>query len=466
MRASDVTAAAAVVAVVAGLAVLPDSARPEVDEVDVRTVPVERAELVCPPMPAEGDATAAVTAPIVGADSDLQRKPVQVRSDGSTIARIGRRGEVWRSGAEAVGSGFSVRAVGALAAGLSGLVTADLDGRRVAGRATAACVSPASSWWFVGAGSTVGREGTLVLTNASSGVAVVDLVFHGPKGLLEDVDSEEIALEAGAQRALPLADFVPGVEDVAITVRARQGRVAAAVSESVVDAAEPLGVDFLPAAAAPDRQAVVTGLPAGRGRRELTVVNTGELETVVDVEVLGASGAFTPTDFDVFTVPGGAVVTRDVTDITGAKVSGLRLSADQPITASVRSTTRDGDDVSFTSAGSVLDEGAAVPIPRGVEPTVVLSAVNDSPATAEVTVFDASGEQIGSERLEVNGGQTIAWPVRGNGRPASLVVRSEQGEQLTGVVRWTGDGGASSTPLLPLRTTLRRPSVSYDPVGP
>lgn len=466
MKASDLLAVAAALVVAGGVVVLPDSARPETDQVDARTVPVERAEIVCPPMPAEGDARAAVTAPRLGKESDLERNPVRVFSDGSTLTRIGERGEVWRDDSGAVGAGFSARVVGALAAGLSGVVTSELEADRASGLATAACVRPASSWWFVGAAGSVGHDATLVLTNASSGVAVVDLVFHGPDGLIEEVTSEQIALDAGAQQKLPLADFVAGVPDVAVEVQVTQGRVAAALSETVLDASQPVGADFIGAAAAPDRQAVITGLPAGGGRRELTVVNTADMETVVEVEVMGATGAFEPTDFDVLRVPAGAVVTRDVTAITGEKVSGLRLSAEQPITASVRSTTPDGEDVSFASAGALLTDGAAVPLPVGVEPTVVLSAVNETSATADVSVFDADGEQIGKQKLRINGGQTSTWRVRGNGRPAAVVVTSQQGDQLTGVVRWAGDGGASITPLLPLRTTLTRPALRYDPVGP
>jgi len=466
MRGSDLLAAGAVLATTAVLALMPDSEAPPSDETGAKELPVEQTDLVCPPMPASGQVGAAITPPQVDApgSSSLESNPVRVVSNGSSVARISERGEVWRGDGGVVSDGVLAQVDGALAAGLSGVVSADLDDDRVAGQATATCVTPSSSWWFVGAGSSVGRSDTLVLSNASPGVAVVDLAFHGPDGPL-DVENAQVSLDSGARQELPLEDFVAGESDVAVSVSVRQGRVAAAMSETLLDAFEPVGADFIPAAAEPDREVSLTGMPSGAGSRELVVVNTGQSETVVDVEVMGATGAFQPSNFEVLRVPPGAVVTRDVSAITREEASGLRLSAEEPISASVRVGTSGPDDVAYAAAAHRLSEVAVAPLPADVRPVLVLSAVNDSSATADVTVYDASGEQVAERSLELGGGQTTTWSVEGRGA-AAVVVSSDDGEQLIGSVRWQGDGGESITPLQPLQTTLSQPPLAYDVAGP
>lgn len=472
MRASSLVAGAAVVVVAGLLALMPAGSPPQpAQEQPAATLPVERADVVCPPMPAPGDPRAALTAPALGQEptgmnnAKLENNPVQVRADGSTLGRIGARGEVWRRDGDPVAGGLRARAEGELAAGLVGVATSDIDAGGASGTATAACVGPASSWWFVGGGSSVGREDTLILSNASPTVAVVDLSFHGPEGPVEDVDSKQIAIEPGDQQEFPLADFVAGVGDVAVQVSVPQGRVAAALSETRTEPSVSSGVDFIGGAAAPATDVTVTGVPAGPGRRDLVVVNTGDSETVVDVEVLGATGGFQPTELDVLRVPAGAVVSQEVTDVTRDEVAGLRLSADQPVTAAVRSTTPDPADVAYAPAGDELTEGAAAAIPDGSEATVVLSSASQSPANARVRVYDPGGEQINEQDLEISAGQTVTWQVRGQGDPASFVVSSADGAQLTGAVHWSGDSGQSITALRSLHSTVTRPPLTYDPVG-
>ncbi|MGH3385421.1 MAG: DUF5719 family protein [Nocardioidaceae bacterium] len=473
MRTSDLLAGAALVLVVGGLAVMPDPPPTESASPAAATAPnppVDRAELVCPRMPGQDADTATAVAAVPVADldlRDLENQPVPLLRGESELGEITKRGQVWRSRADGLAAGLLARADGALAAGLTGTTAGTMTTERRRGLAAIPCSTPAPEWWFVGVGSTAGRTGNLVLTNPSSGAAVVDLTFFGPKGELEDVEGNQIGLQPGEQRVLPMNDFVPGVSNVALQVRTRQGHVTAELSDTYVEGLQAAGVDYLAAAAAPARQAVVTGISNGPGGRALSVVNTGSSETVVDVEVMGGSGAFAPTDFDVLQVPAHSVVLRDVSDITGDQVSGLRLTADQPISASVRARAGDPVDVSYSAAAEPLTTGAAVALPEGRRPTLVLSATGTSAVTADIRVYDSAGKTIGErKRLQLSGGQTDTWSVPDRGDPAAVVVTSAQGAQLVGAVRWTGDDGASTTALAPLRTVLDQPPLVYDPAGP
>jgi Family of unknown function (DUF5719) len=466
MSRSGLLATAVVILATAALAVAPSGEDAEPAGTPATTAPIERAVVACPPMPLrDATASAAVVAPVLEGLSAaaLEDDPVQIVAGEATLARVGRRGETWRDDTGALAGGFVARTDGALAAGLSATVTADVD----SGRATAACVGPASTWWFVGAGSSVGRRGVLQLANISRGVSVVDLTVHGPAGIVEELGMDQVVMEPGSRQAVPLDDIVPGVPDVAIEVNARQGRIAAAYSETYTDGSQPGGADFLGTAAGPATEVALTGIPGGSGRRTLTVVNTGDSETVVDVEVLGATGAFAPADFKVLAVPPGAVVTRSIGDVTRAAPAGLRLTADQPISASVRNTGGSPTDVAHASAAWPLVSGGAAAIPNGVDGVLQLSASGGVAVQADVTVFDATGKAVNERSFDLVAGRTVAWPIKGQrGRPASVTVVSAEGSSLIGALRWSGTGGSSITPLLPLRVSVERPALAYDVAGP
>jgi hypothetical protein len=85
---------------------------------------------------------------------------------------------------------------------------------------------------------------------------------------------------------------------------------------------------------------------------------------------------------------------------------------------------------------------------------------------ADVTVFDAGGKTIRERSFDLVAGRTVAWPIKGQrARPASVTVMSDEGASLIGAIRWTGSGGSSITPLLPLSISVERPALRYDVAG-
>ena len=77
---------------------------------------------------------------------------------------------------------LETRTLGGLAPGLVAAQTTQdsfSDGR---GLSSQPCLGPDTTWWFVGGGSTAGRESELVLVNPESTPAELEVAISGPDG--------------------------------------------------------------------------------------------------------------------------------------------------------------------------------------------------------------------------------------------------------------------------------------------
>jgi Family of unknown function (DUF5719) len=473
MRPSDVPAALAVPAAV-GLALLGGAGADTpvtAGSQSARTVPVTQTTLLCPTLRAEASTpesvAAGVLSPPLRRSPDLRTRPVRVSAAGHRVAVLARRGATWSGTAPAVAQGLRADAEGGLAAGLGAAAGAVFDDA-ARGLAAATCTPPASHWWFVGTASTPGRSAVLHLANPSSDVAVADVAFHGPDGPLASAAGQGIAVPAGGRTSVPLADLVPGVPAVTLEVTTHQGELAAAVTEVATDGLEPAGVEMVPAAAAPRRTTALTGVPGGPAEHTLSVTNAGAGSTVVQVEVLGTGGAFTPTGLEQISVPAGGVAQTRLPAAVLDGAAGLRLSADQPVAAAVRTSTGSPlSDQSYAVSATPVGE-AAVPVLPGLRAELVLSGAGHAASTVDVVSRSAEGGAVDRRTLEVHGGQTRSVPLGPDA--ASAQLRSSGPGPLLAAVRWSEPDArgtlSSGFPLAPLRVDVHRPPVRYDLVRP
>ena len=202
------------------------------------------------------------------------------------------------------------------------------------GLVVGSCPPTVDDSWYVGAGSGGKHLSTLVLTNLSSSPAVADVSFWGPQGKIDAVDAGGIVVEPFTVRRVDLRDLAAGEADLAVRVERRRGSLAVAALDS--STAVFRGTDALDPTAAPSREQVVAGMPAGSGTRTLMLVNPSTSTARVGVEVIGAEGKVRPQG------PGlGQGRRRPVHEVTVPKSAGsdgaaLRLRSDQPVAASVR----------------------------------------------------------------------------------------------------------------------------------
>jgi hypothetical protein len=421
----------------AALATAPDAAVVgAVESGPGRQVSVARAAAACPdPVVDEGTATRVALAGSgpVGPTAGSARRPGTAtlsRLRGSALASFVAPGSAAVDAAPGAGPLLARGSAGS-APGLAVSQTTRSTEATMRGLAGTRCVPPGTDFWFVGSGAVVGQRGRVYLTNPEPTPAVVDVTLYGPDGPIDAPDGRGVSVAGGEQEVRLLDALSPGTTRFAVHVRARQGRVSAAVRDQQVDGLTPLGADWVPAASAPARQVSVPGVPGEGGERLLQVVAPGDSDAIVRLRLVGEAGPFAPTGLDVLEVPAGSVAEVDLAPSTSGEPVTVELDADAPVTAGVLSRTVPApaslSELAYAAASAPLtpDTPGVVPevrqgelltnrlwltAPEAGAVTVVLTPLPPSSGTAtEVTV--PAGSQLPVDLATVSTAESFALSV-------------------------------------------------------
>ncbi|POM26973.1 hypothetical protein BTM25_13810 [Actinomadura rubteroloni] len=261
-------------------------------------------------------------------------------------------GELWTG--DAPDGPVVVRADGPRAAGLTAEQTADTgdgDGR---GLTAVRCTAPGTDQWFTGPGPASADRVEVLLANAETQPAAVDLTALSGDGPLDTTEGRGIQVDPGTSRVVRLGtspdglgDIVGVAHDLALRVHTTTGRVAAFVR---VRTAPGKGVDWLPPAAEPAASAFVPGVPGGRGARRLLIAVPGDADAKVGVRVLTGDGAFTPAGQDAVDAPARTVTAVDLP--MNGKAGAVVVTADRPVLTGF--TAERGVDAAYGTAGAPL----------------------------------------------------------------------------------------------------------------
>lgn len=282
---------------------------------------------------------------------------------------------------------LEVRTLGGLAPGLvSAQTTQDSfsDGR---GLASQPCLGPDTTWWFVGGGSTAGRESQLVLVNPESTPAELEVAISGPDGPVSTPRLRGIVVEPRSRVVVRLSREAPRLPGATWRVTVRQGRVMAAVSDRESDGFVPRGADWIPASVDPSTRVLIPGVAGGPGGRQLLIHAPGDLAATVRVRLITAAGSFVPAATPEIEVPGGSVVSVDLDSALQGDDATVDLQSDLPIVAGVRqrhpgvdASAGSLEDISFSAGAALISDSAAVtglPAERSTGVTVWLTAPDD-----------------------------------------------------------------------------------------
>lgn len=282
---------------------------------------------------------------------------------------------------------LEVRTLGGLAPGLVAAQTTQdsfSDGR---GLSSQACLGPDTTWWFVGGGSTAGRESQLVLVNPESTPAELEVAISGPDGPVSAPRLRGIVVEPRSRVLVRLSREAPRLPGVTWRVTVRQGRVMAAVSDRESDGFVPRGADWIPASVDPATRVLIPGVIGGPGGRQLLVHAPGDLSATVRVRLITAAGSFVPVATPEIEVPGGSVVSVDLDSALQGEDATVDLQSDQPIVAGVRqrhpgvdATAGSLEELSYTAGAALISGDAAVtglPAERSTGVTVWITAPDD-----------------------------------------------------------------------------------------
>lgn len=456
----------------------------------VTVEPIGSTVLLCPEPGTGGDLGVRVTAGVVpgleGQDAaegsaGLQTLPGK-ESAQSLIKVPGGQAQI-----EAFGSRLpAIRAFGegSLAPGL----VADQWGRDPSGRgrgmASTACAPAASEFWFVGGGAIAGRKTRVVLVNPDDTAASVDVIVHGPDGIIDAPAGRGLIVPSVDRITVQLDVLAPGVNATAFHVIARTGRIGASVDDEQRSGLASVGTDWIPQSASPANKVYVPGIINGIGPRVLSIVSTSDNDANVTVRVMSADGAYEPAERNSFTVTAGAVVTVDMAPALpqtpdGALPSTLELTSDQPIVVGMRQFfggKRVQDETSFSAGAQPFSGPAAVsglPVRAATDVRLALTAP-DSDAEVDVVLLPfrqgkEAAEPTPPRRIKIPAGTVrnikleapsgVEWftavvtPVEGSGPILAahrIREKSRFGDLVTGY------------PWTPLRVVVNVPSANQN----
>ncbi|MBA2561112.1 MAG: hypothetical protein H0V07_14735 [Propionibacteriales bacterium] len=350
---------------------------------------------------------------------------------------------------------------GSLAAGVTAVQWSRSTGDTGSGTAAAACRPPADDWWFDGVDTSVRSTSSLVLSNLSTAVAVVDLEFFGPHGTVQQATGRGVAVAARSSRALNLARFAPGLDALTVRVHAAQGRVVAAVQSLRQETTSPQGIESTPAGSAPATDVYVNAGFAGNTGQRLSITNPGSREALVQVQVIDANGQFVPTTLTDVRIPPGTVVVKEVGLVTRGAQAALHLTSTVPVTAASATVVRDGvDDVAVTSSSPPLTDPAVVPIVPGTAVSLAFVSGARTASTVSIDVVDDSGTSLSERDVPISGSALSTWVVPERIEAAYVVITADAAAHLHGVAHYRGKGGITALPILSGTYTVTRPVVS------
>ena len=334
------------------------------------------------------------------------------------------------------------------------------------GLSAAACESAATERWFSGVLLTEDAQADLVLANADTVDAAVDVTIFGPDGRINAPGSRGIVVESHSARSVPLGVMAEVEGPVTLLVQSSAGRVAATLRQRLWQGTTPLGADWIPPTVAPATELVIPGIVGGAGVRELVVTNPGERSTSVAVELLGEAGRAMVPGTESLDLPAGATRSVELGPGLGGQAVGLRVSSDQPIVAGVRQSSAEAaqqQDWAWSAALPPIESGLW-PVPAGAKAAVSLLLSNPGETAAEVTVTlgnELGGEGETSSQL-VPGGSTEPLPVPSARTP--WVRTQAEGSAVRGALAVTERlGDVDSLALVPL-ITLRGARIEIPPV--
>lgn len=333
------------------------------------------------------------------------------------------------------------------------------------------CDRPTASQWFAGVRSSASATAEVVLLNADGEDATADIAVFGTEGRVTAPGSRGIIVPAHSRRVVPLGPLFTAEQAVSLHVSTSAGRVAAAVRQRLSSADQASGSDWLPPTADPATVVVIPGLPAGKGARDLVVVNPGERTASVALQVLGANGQTAVPGFETLDLPPGTSRVIPLGSALAEAPVGLRLASEQKVTAAVLSdngAAAGAVDFGTQIATTALTAPGVLALSPGsrVSPVLHLSNGRVEPVSARVRVTDAGGASLLDVTVTVPGlaDTALALP-----RAENVLIGVEPAASsvlyASVAVRAALDGvtGVSSLAVLPGAAAATLPPIRQDP---
>lgn len=373
--------------------------------------PLTRADRGCPRAPAQGRLLIANARAEAAGEVELRRLDEEEVEPETLPLAAGETATV-RDGEATLVTGRDELAPGLLATRLAS--------GRLAG---VVCPAPVPETWFTGLGARAEHASVLELQNPDVGAAVVDVTLFTRQGPADVPELLGVRVPGRTTYVLDLATQVPRRGDVGLHLSVTRGRLSATVRDRFAPiGSESRSVDWLAPQTEPAQQALLLGLPGGRGTRTLTLTNPGDDQARVTLKLVTEDSTFAPADLRQVQVRPGSLVNVHLDRILAREVRkgavGVQVEASRPVTASLTSLV--GGDLAVSQDAPATDEGASVLLPPG-DGTVLLAGATTT-GLATVTFRAADGEEVDQEQVELTPGRAFAVDVPGRAVAATLSV--------------------------------------------
>lgn len=320
--------------------------------------------------------------------------------------------------------------------------------------AASPCPEPRAQWWLTGLGASGPHRSRVLLANPRAADALVDVHVFGPQGPVDVPGLRGLEVRHGESRVLDLSKVAPSRGELAVHVSASRGLVSAVAADSYASGllGRPMQ-EWVPGAERPSRHGYLTGAPDRPDDATLVLANPGGVESLVTLRVAGRRGTFTLPGHEEVRVPPGGTTSVDVGKAFDGRPTSLRVDAERPVTATLRTVT--GGDLDYAGTAPELRQPSALGAPEGADAEVQLTSTGTA-TRVRATGYDARGRSTGSHRVAVKAGTTVGLGLKKGTR--SVVLQPGNVPVVAGLVVKVGRGVAGLA-FPPAGTTSRAPAV-------
>lgn len=314
------------------------------------------------------------------------------------------------------------------------------------------CLAPVTSQWFLGGSAGVTSKGSLTILNSGLGRALVTVNIYTENGIGTE---KLVALKANSFTTLPLSSLAPGSELVAIHLVPQSGRVNGFLIDERGRGLRALGGDTVNSVAEASKKVVIPAIPhtAPKGKKALPhtlrIFVPGEIAAEIKAEISYANGSFAPAGIDGRTIASGKVVEIPLNLIAPTGKYSLTLTSDQPILASVKSSTLAQNKSDFTWSTAVEPLQPSTYSVTGLAPMLVFTGENVS---VDLQLNSPKGA---TKKVEIRGAGVATYLVGEKVRTVSILKSSSD---TYGAALISSGSGYGFAPLVQ-GSTLTRTSV-------
>lgn len=349
--------------------------------------------------------------------------------------------------ADAPASGAAaVTATGGRAPGVVAGQEWRVDTKDLRGLVSVPCGAAVDNAWLVAGGGDTGRQERLVLVNPGANVVTADIAVLGASGPIVSPNGNDVVVPAHG-RATVLLDAISSAEKTPVVhVSTAGGLVYAVLNDTWTDGSIAAGSDDASPVAAPATSVVIPAV-AVSGSATVRVAVPGSHDAVVQLRTIGTGGGVPLPKGGVATIKARSVGQFDLTGLAPGTYA-VQVTADEPVVAgavALRRARGGPGDFAWSGASAPIAglAGAAFVPTSGataVARTLTLVSSGD-PATAEVTVVDATGKPtVRSVDVPADSTASLALPA---GVTQVWVRRSAGDGALRGAVVDTSGVGAA-----------------------